>query len=232
MLITPKSMSTGTISQLCSERSKFNPEDLEPLKLCLKFNPSSIALYYKLSQFQNEKFLHHIDIEKEIESNMTAEEIYNRLIIIEPIYWNPNKISKAQIKRLIIKLMEKNDRIRQTDMDTNESSGMGKLSQMTKMVSISSSAFCAPELIVNAESIIINEPEPDLNEKNEPKGEVDVEKNQTQETNSEQHNLTKESATQKEEIGLKKVYIDELRKNTYADKARSYLGQAKIEDDS
>lgn len=190
MLLIPGNISTGSTSQLCSERSKFSPEDFLPLKVCLRFNPSSIALYYKLSQFPKDKFLHQVDIEKEIESNMTAAEIYSRLVTLEPMYWSPNNISKDQIMRLIEKLIEKNSRIRQW-VTSNEFNGPVGQSPTCKIASISSSACCAPELVVNAnellvpnaESIILTDPELNLNEKdglgrdNTPQGNTRAEEN-------------------------------------------------------
>jgi hypothetical protein len=277
MFIVPGIMPTSTTSRLCSECSKFNAEDLLPLKLCLRFNPSSIALYYKLTQFPGEKFLHQVDIEKEIESNMTAEEIYNRLISIEPVYWNPNNVSKEQIKRLVEKLIEKNSRIKQCpmiDRNNNEPSGAGDQTPTVKIASISSSACCAPELVVNAlpslnaESLIIAQPEFDLSGRNvlnnngkkveenkeyindlistnKLQEEVDVrlnrveKKNKIKETNNRQKELTEVTATQEdaeEEIELQKVYMNELGKNAFMDKAENlfdiegnYLGQPEIE---
>lgn len=155
MFYVPGSMSPSNTSQLCTERSRFNAEDLTPLKVCLRFNPSSIALYYKLAQTPNVKFLHQIDIEKEIESNMSAENIYNRLVEYEPMYWSPRSVSKDQIMRLIEKLIEKNSRVVPlTHPEENrEPSATTDQSPITKVVSISSSACCAPELVMNANEV-------------------------------------------------------------------------------
>eukprot|EP00826_Nyctotherus_ovalis_P054510 TRINITY_DN7143_c0_g6_i2.p1 TRINITY_DN7143_c0_g6~~TRINITY_DN7143_c0_g6_i2.p1 ORF type:complete len:305 (-),score=69.50 TRINITY_DN7143_c0_g6_i2:933-1847(-) len=180
MFFIPGSMSPNSASQLCTERSRFNAEDLLPLKVCLRFNPSSIALYYKLVQSPNVKFLHQIDIEKEIESNMPAEDIYNRLVEHEPMYWSPRSVSKDQIMRLIEKLIEKNSRVHPWTLpeETHEPGATTDQSHINKVISISSSACCAPELVMNAnelvgcnaESVVVAQPlgesELDLNKEN------------------------------------------------------------------
>jgi len=126
-------------------------EDFSPLKVCLKFNPPAIALYYKLTQFPNKWFLHHVDIRNEIEADMTAENIYNKLLEPEDIYWNTRNILKSQIIRLIEKLMKRRGEVIKSKCSGNQS-------EMDKTISITSSGYCSPAIVTDVSPLVIGKP--------------------------------------------------------------------------
>eukprot|EP00826_Nyctotherus_ovalis_P041176 TRINITY_DN4118_c0_g1_i1.p1 TRINITY_DN4118_c0_g1~~TRINITY_DN4118_c0_g1_i1.p1 ORF type:complete len:338 (-),score=119.13 TRINITY_DN4118_c0_g1_i1:100-1113(-) len=90
-------------------KSKYRSSDLVAIKVGIKFNPASIALYYKVKSEPSNKFLHKVDVQKEINQGASAEIIYNRLIKHEPAYWNPNIVAKKQLLNLIGILLSKDD---------------------------------------------------------------------------------------------------------------------------
>ena len=88
-----------------SDPSKLAMSDLTPINLCLKFKPPSISLYYRHKLYPGLKFMHTVDLTKEVEAFMSGEEIYNKLLKNESEYWNRDKISKDQITKLVNKLL-------------------------------------------------------------------------------------------------------------------------------
>ena len=91
-------------TQRFSDRSQFDEIEMNPVNLCLKYKPPSIALYYTLTTYPGKKFMHAINVEQEIKGKITIDELYKKLITNEPRYWNPNIIPKIQIIRMIKKL--------------------------------------------------------------------------------------------------------------------------------
>eukprot|EP01022_Parablepharisma_sp_SALTPOND_P032026 TRINITY_DN824_c0_g1_i1.p2 TRINITY_DN824_c0_g1~~TRINITY_DN824_c0_g1_i1.p2 ORF type:complete len:400 (-),score=77.52 TRINITY_DN824_c0_g1_i1:68-1267(-) len=168
---------TLNASQTVSDKSKIRSSELSPLKLCLKFTPPSLALYYTLASSPNKKFLHTASIDKEIKAEMSATEIYEKLLGREPGYWNPKAVSKKQVIKLIEKLLEKKlgnsngplQKSEKTEETPKEStvSISDRMSYM-KQLSIESSAYTNPVLVtnvedvgsINAESVVINPPVP------------------------------------------------------------------------
>lgn len=90
-----------------SDRANIKEGDLTPINLCLKYKPPSLALYYKLATSPGKKFVHTVSIEGEMKKGMSASAVYERLVVSEPVYWDPRNVSKEQVVRVIAKLMER-----------------------------------------------------------------------------------------------------------------------------
>ncbi len=159
------SVATLSASQTPSEKSKIRSSELSPLKLCIKFTPPSLALYYTVASSPGKKFLHTVNVSKEISAAIPAPEIYQKLLEREPAYWNPKTISKKQVLKLVEKLLggtKKNDS--GTATKTEESPKGSVTSDRTsyvKQLSIESGIYYNPVLVtnieeVNAESVIVN----------------------------------------------------------------------------
>ena len=157
-------------SETPSDKSKIRSSELAPRKLCLKFNPPSLALYYTLTSSPSKKFLHTVNISKEITSEIPAPEIYKKLLEREPGYWNPKAVGKKQVLKLIDKLLERQVEKRTTpkaDELSKESTANDKNSS-TKQLSIESAVYCNPVLATNIEeasSSSMNQPM-DINSEN------------------------------------------------------------------
>eukprot|EP00826_Nyctotherus_ovalis_P013826 TRINITY_DN13792_c0_g1_i1.p1 TRINITY_DN13792_c0_g1~~TRINITY_DN13792_c0_g1_i1.p1 ORF type:complete len:300 (-),score=78.57 TRINITY_DN13792_c0_g1_i1:131-1030(-) len=89
-------------------RHKFRSNEISVLKLCVKYKPPSLALYYIAASLPDKKFMHSIEIAKEIQAKLSPCEIYNKLLEREPGYWNDKKVPKTQVMSLIEKLLGKN----------------------------------------------------------------------------------------------------------------------------
>ena len=140
-------MSFTSDSRSFSEKSRFHSSNLTPLKVCIKFAPPSLAIYYTVASSAGKKFLHTINLEEELDKRLTPDEIYESLLKREHGYWNSSKIPKIQIIGLIEKLIETtNDKtpltsknieqmLKGTDMPMNKKIGY------ETMLSIESSNF-------------------------------------------------------------------------------------------
>jgi len=129
---------------------KVKASELSPLKLCIKFNPFSLALYYTLVSSKDKKFLHTINIEKDINSDIPTEDIYAKLLEREPGYWNPKTISKKQVIKLIEKLKERHNN---NSVISDKNKGSGRGSQYEKITSMESGVYSNPVLVTNTEDI-------------------------------------------------------------------------------
>ena len=88
-------------------KSRGRTSEMTPLKLCVKYAPPSLALYYTLASTPGKKYLHVIKVEGSITEEITAEDIYKNLLTVEPAYLNPKIISKRQIIKLVSQLLSK-----------------------------------------------------------------------------------------------------------------------------
>eukprot|EP00826_Nyctotherus_ovalis_P049073 TRINITY_DN5863_c0_g1_i4.p1 TRINITY_DN5863_c0_g1~~TRINITY_DN5863_c0_g1_i4.p1 ORF type:complete len:293 (+),score=65.42 TRINITY_DN5863_c0_g1_i4:124-1002(+) len=155
-----------SVSENLSDKSRFLSTELSAIKVCLKYRPPSLALYYRLTSYPKEHFLHKVTIEREIEAEMTAEDIYKKLIATEPAYWSQRNISRRQIIRLIVKLQEKSVEIppQLTEKYIAFTSTRDEKSSYVRQLTIESNLYESPVLatsiedatVPNSESIIIN----------------------------------------------------------------------------
>ena len=103
-----------------SGRHKFHSSEISVLKVCVKFNPPSLGLYYTAASSPDKKFLHSIEVTKEIQANLSSTAIYNQILEREPGYWNNKKVPKAQIIHLIEKLLSSKDKSSFTSKNVEE----------------------------------------------------------------------------------------------------------------
>eukprot|EP00826_Nyctotherus_ovalis_P029131 TRINITY_DN2297_c0_g2_i1.p1 TRINITY_DN2297_c0_g2~~TRINITY_DN2297_c0_g2_i1.p1 ORF type:complete len:255 (-),score=45.65 TRINITY_DN2297_c0_g2_i1:142-906(-) len=82
---------------------------LSPLKLCLKYDPPSLSLYYTVVSRPKKRFIHTVSINQEIAAKLSPSTIYERLLKSEPDFyiWNERKISRGQMIKLIESLVSK-----------------------------------------------------------------------------------------------------------------------------
>jgi len=92
-------------SPLGSSR-RIHTQDFIPLKVCAKYVPPSIAIFYSLGKDSNKKYLHEIPL-PELSKDETAGELYKALIRSEPVYLNPKIVGEKQIVRIIEQIMGK-----------------------------------------------------------------------------------------------------------------------------
>lgn len=81
--------------------------ELVPLNLCIKYNPASIALFYKLLSKPDKKYMHAINVSELIKNGGNAQNLYDKLLLKEPVYLNPKIISRKQIIKLVQQLLDK-----------------------------------------------------------------------------------------------------------------------------
>lgn len=82
-------------------KEQFNGEGYQPLKICAKYSPPSIAILYTVLPNSKKKYLHVIQLPT-LPSG--ANEIYQTLLKQQPKYLNPKIVSEAQMLRLIEQL--------------------------------------------------------------------------------------------------------------------------------
>ena len=99
-------MSSFSASQ-SDGKLKAHASDMTPLKLCVKYTPPSIALYYTLTSTPEKKYMHSLNIANFITGGVTSAEIYQKLMDKEAVYLNPKVVSKRQIIKLIEQLLGK-----------------------------------------------------------------------------------------------------------------------------
>jgi len=216
-------------------KSKYRSSELIPIKLCMKYSPASIALYYKVESDKNSKFLHKIEVQKDINQGLSAEEIYNKLLKHEHAYWNPKVIAKNQIMKIIELLIDKDD----TDSTPLESYVKNNAENIKKP-NIDKKLFAGD---ANIESIKLDSPkqsvlpfdnqESDLFQENEV-----VEKDKSKEvTKTDSEEFTEDKLAYLNT--LKKVFIKELGCEAVLDAADnlyslngSFIGKADLDEEN
>jgi len=226
-----------------SHKANIKEGSLEPINLCIKFKPPSLALYYRLAGDPGKKFMHSVNIDKEVKAKKTADEIYKELLVNEPMYWNPNNITKEQIIRVIEKLLDNQSIIIASRQKKNSLSKeeekltvantdctspiLGDSIDNINMNQMSIKKFQSEENPQHKEQAEYNDINPftvSLNDSKE--GEYDsMMKNKIYEEMFKSRELQKErdSITEEDDekyfSGFQRVYVEELKKEVFMDNA-------------
>jgi hypothetical protein len=78
-----------------SQKKKLKYE-INPLKLCLKYNPPTIGYHYNYKGREPKKTYVH-EVKVDLSDNANSEQVVDKLFKGEPLYFNPKKISKQQV---------------------------------------------------------------------------------------------------------------------------------------
>ena len=91
-----------------AEREKSHRFKIEPIKLCLKYNPPILGVCYKISGKGPKRYLHQIKLSKMDLKNQSAEVLLEKIRKMERVFLNPKSISEGQILSCIEKMMGNN----------------------------------------------------------------------------------------------------------------------------
>ena len=79
---------------------RIRSKEFQPLKVCAKYTPPAIAIFYSNSKNPGKKYLHEIAL-PDVINTIPAVELYQNLLKVEPTFLNPKSISEKQIIRII-----------------------------------------------------------------------------------------------------------------------------------
>ncbi len=164
-------MSSSSLSASQSSiKNKSHSSDLRPLKLCVKYKPPSLALYYTLESTPDKKYMHVVHASKFIAEEISAADLYQKLLEKEGAYLNPRVVSKHQVLKLLDQLIART-RVRNSNIASSSPSNMtrpaedgltrksgdesaqGDRSTYSKQLSLDSAVCSNPVLATNVDDL-------------------------------------------------------------------------------
>jgi len=78
-----------------------------PTQLMVKFNPPKITIVYHFEKQSNQQFYHDIMLDKNMLTNLSAEDVASHLYVTEAYYFNPKQVKRPQLVSLV-ELLQRN----------------------------------------------------------------------------------------------------------------------------
>ena len=80
--------------------------EVHPLNFALRYTPPTLVMHYFLGNDQTQELVHQVKVF--LKESVTIAQVINELVREEPLYFAPHIVPKAQLERLVKKLIDNN----------------------------------------------------------------------------------------------------------------------------